>query len=40
MSLIHDLAAYRRKPGWRILLADGTEAAEHSRYGVCHPSIS
>jgi hypothetical protein len=38
MSLIFDVAAYRREPGWRIRLVDGRDAAHHDRYGVCCPN--
>ena len=38
MSLIFDTAAYRAHPDWRIVNADGQEAAARSRYGVCCPN--
>jgi len=37
-SLIYDDYAYRHNPEWRIILANGQGAAEHSRYGVCCPN--
>ncbi len=37
-SLIYDDWAYRHHPDWRITLANGEGAAEHSRYGVCCPN--
>ena len=37
-SLIYDDWAYRHNPDWRIILASGRGAAEHSRYGVCCPN--
>ena len=37
-SLIYDDWAYRHHPEWRIVLAHGEGAAEHSRYGVCCPN--
>jgi hypothetical protein len=37
-SLIFDDWAYRHHPEWRIILANGEGAAEHSRYGVCCPN--
>lgn len=38
LSLIFDVAAYRREPDWRIRLVDGRDAAHHDRYGVCCPN--
>ncbi len=38
MSLIFDVAAYRRESDWRIRLADGRDAAHDNRYGVCCPN--
>lgn len=37
-SLIFDTMAYRNHPDWRIMGANGKEAAEGSRYGVCCPN--
>ncbi len=37
-SLIFDTWAYRNNPDWRIIQADGKEAAQNSRYGVCCPN--
>jgi hypothetical protein len=37
-SLIYDACAYHKNPQWRITLANGDGAAEHSRYGVCCPN--
>ncbi|MEM2028916.1 MAG: beta-galactosidase trimerization domain-containing protein [Candidatus Bathyarchaeia archaeon] len=37
-SLIFNVWAYDAHPDWRIIRADGKEAAENSRYGVCCPN--
>jgi len=37
-SLIFNSWAYNNYPDWRIITADGREAAENSRYGVCCPN--
>lgn len=37
-SLIFNRWAYDTHPDWRIIRADGREAAENSRYGVCCPN--
>lgn len=37
-SLIFNVWAYIAHPDWRIIRADGREAAENSRYGVCCPN--
>lgn len=37
-SVIFNDWAYKNFPQWRILTADGTGAAENSRYGVCCPN--
>ena len=37
-SVIFDTHAYRTNPDWRITRANGTGAAEESRYGVCCPN--
>jgi hypothetical protein len=37
-SVIFDNWAYRHNPDWKIILVDGTPAAEQSRYGVCCPN--
>jgi len=38
LSVIFDTWAYRQNPDWRIMDADGNEAAAHSRYGICCPN--
>ncbi len=37
-SLIFDTWAYRTHPDWRIVMASGEGAGDHSRYGVCCPN--
>jgi hypothetical protein len=37
-SLIYNNWAYENNPQWRIIKADGKEAAASSRYGVCCPN--
>ncbi|NPV54154.1 MAG: family 10 glycosylhydrolase [Firmicutes bacterium] len=37
-SLIFNDWTYNHFPDWRIITADGKEAAENSRYGVCCPN--
>jgi hypothetical protein len=37
-SLIYDDYAYRQHREWRVIVANGQDAAEHSRYGVCCPN--
>lgn len=38
VSAIFDRWAYDHNPTWRMLLADGREAAERSRHGFCCPN--
>jgi hypothetical protein len=37
-SVIFDTWAYRNNPDWRIISANGEEAAKQSRYGICCPN--
>ena len=37
-SAIFDRWAYENHPDWRIVLANGKEAAEHNRHGLCCPN--
>ena len=37
-SGIFDTWAYRNNPDWRIIRANGEEAAKESRYGICCPN--